>query len=171
MRMLFVSPTWTEDFGVFSKLAKKRNSQPPLGILYLASVAEKKGHSVKVIDADVEGYNLDSLVSGAIDGNFDLVGITATSPIFHKAVSLAKGLKAAGFKGPVVIGGEHMNIFKKEAFYDCFDYGFFGESDRTFAQFLDTLKNGKNAFDGIKGLLYRKDGKVFQAAQRVGMGK
>ncbi len=118
-----VCPTWTEDFGIFGKLAKKRNSQPPLGILYLATVAEKRGHSVRIIDADVEDYNIDTLIEKIITNDFDIIGITATSPIFHKAVSLAKELKAKDFKSPILIGGEHINIFKKEAFFDCFDYG------------------------------------------------
>ncbi len=94
MNILFVSPTWTDDLGIFNRIAKRRNSQPPLGILYLASVAEKRGHKVKFIDADIENYNTKSLADTVIKDNFDLVGITATSPIFHKAAILAKELKA-----------------------------------------------------------------------------
>lgn len=164
MNVLLVSPTWTEDFGVFSNLAKKRNSQPPLGILYLASAAERKGHSVRAIDADVEGYPLDSLIDYIVNNTFDVVGITATSPIFHKAVKLAEGLKVRSFKSPILIGGEHVNIFKKDAFFDCFDYGFFGESDRTFADFLDIVEKGGRSFDAMRGFLYREGGKVIQTA-------
>ncbi len=169
MKILFVSPTWTEDFGLFSSIAKRRNSQPPLGILYLASVAEKRGHQVKIIDADVEGYTIDSLVKEIVAQNFDLVGITATSPIFHKAVALARSLKSSGFKKPVLIGGEHMNIFKKEAFLDCFDYGFYGESDFVFNRFLEIIEKGSRDFSPIQGFIYRKDGKVVETlpAERI----
>ncbi|MEW5758317.1 MAG: radical SAM protein [Candidatus Omnitrophota bacterium] len=162
MKILFVSPTWTEDLGIFAKIAKKRNSQPPLGILYLASVAEKRGHKVRFIDADVEDYNTKSLVDTVIRHNFDLVGITATSPIFHKAVILAKEIKAKGFKSPVLIGGEHINIFKKEAFFDCFDYGFFGESDNSFNYFLNIIENKLDNYDSIKGFIYRENGKIIE---------
>ena len=166
---MFVSPTWTEDFGLFSSIAKSRNSQPPLGILYLASIAEKRGHQVEVIDADVEGYTIDLLVKKIIARNFDLVGITATSPIFHKAVALAKGLKSNGFKKPVIIGGEHMNIFKKEAFLDCFDYGFYGESDNVFDRFLGIIEKGRLDFHSMQGLIYREDGGVVETppAERI----
>lgn len=169
MKILLVSPTWTEDFGIFSNLARKRNSQPPLGILYLASVAEKRGHEVHVIDADVEGYSMPGLIDGISRKGFDMVGITATSPIFHKAVDLAKGLKAAGYKKPVLIGGEHMNIFKNRAFFDCFDYGFFGESDLTFNKFLSIIEGNDLNFEKMEGFLYRKNGKVVkaQAADRI----
>ncbi|MDD5680759.1 MAG: cobalamin B12-binding domain-containing protein, partial [Candidatus Omnitrophica bacterium] len=121
MKIVFVSPTWTDDLGVFQRIAKRRNSQPPLGILYLAAVAEKRGHSVRVIDADVEDFGLDSLAGEIMKGDFDLVGITATSPIFHKAVRLASQLKDKGYRPPIAIGGEHLNIFRKEAFESCFD--------------------------------------------------
>src|SRR3989344_3634309 len=97
MKILFLSPTWTDNLGIFARIAKKRNSQPPLGILYLASVAQKRGHEVRIIDADAEDYSMDALVEEAVRGHFDLVGITATSPIYHKAATLAKRLKSKDF--------------------------------------------------------------------------
>lgn len=169
MKILLICPTWTEDLGIFGKLAKKRNSQPPLGILYLATVAEKRGHAVRIIDADVEDYNLGSLIEEIISKDYNIVGITATSPIFHKAVSLAKKLKSKGFRHPIIIGGEHINIFKKEAFFDCFDYGFFGESDFTFDQFLNIVETNRNSFETMKGFLYRKNGQIIETvpAERI----
>ena len=148
---------------MFSRIAKKRNSQPPLGILYLAAVAESKGHEVRVIDADVENHDVRSLTEEILGRNYDLVGITATSPIFHKAVALGKNLKSSGYRGAIVIGGEHLNIFKSKAFFDCFDFGFFGESDVSFANFLDLLANGIDDFSSVTGFIYRQNGKVIEA--------
>ncbi|MBF0318584.1 MAG: radical SAM protein [Nitrospirae bacterium] len=162
MNILFVCPTWTDDLGVFSRLARKRNSQPPLGILYLASVAHKRGHHVDVIDADVEDFTLKSLANHVVKKNYDVVGITSTSPIFHKAVALAKEIKDRNGTATVLIGGEHMNIFKKEAFYDCFDFGFFGESDYTFDTFLSIIEKNSDDFTGMKGFIYRKNGNVIE---------
>ena len=169
LKIALVSPTWTKDLGIFSKLAKKRNSQPPLGILYLATVAERRNHTVEVIDSEVYDHSIESLANYIIDRKFDLVGITATSPIFHKAVLLAQRLKSKKLFSPLIIGGEHVNIFKKEAFPDCFDYGFFGESDFTFDQFLKIIEKGSTDFTDIKGFIYRENGCVIQnkAADRI----
>lgn len=169
MKILFVSPTWTEDFGAFSSIAKRRNSQPPLGILYLAAVAEKQGHSVTVIDADVEGYVMDSLIAKIEASDFDMIGITATSPIFHKAVMLAKTLKERKFKSPILIGGEHANIFRKAAFLDCFDYLFYGESDFSFEYFLEVFKSGGRDFREIRGVIYRNNDLILenQPSERI----
>lgn len=159
MKILLICPTWTEDLGRFSRLAKTRNSQPPLGILYLAAIAEKKGHSTRIIDADVEGFTVQNLVSQVINGTYDMVGITATSPIFHKAVLLAQTIKAQDSRIPLLIGGEHLNIFGKEAFEDCFDFAFVGESDHSFAEFLDAFI-GDEAYDEINGLIFRDKSNV-----------
>lgn len=164
MKILFVSPTWTEDFGVFSRIAKRRNSQPPLGILYLAAIAERRGHDVRVIDADIEGFSISALIGEISKRAPDLIGITATSPIFHKAVALAKGLKEKGFKSPIMIGGEHLNIFKKNAFLECFDYGFFGESEETFDQFLSIYETEDKTFAGLSGFIYRGRDVVIETA-------
>jgi len=164
MKILLLCPTWTEDLGIFNKVAKRRNSQPPLGILYLASVAEKRGHFVRVIDADVENYTISTLIKEIIDKNYDIIGITAPSPIFHKAVHVAKKLKEEQFKGKIVVGGEHLNIFKKEAFFDCFDYGFFGESDLTFDKFLSIFEKNSTDFKEMKGFLYRENNSIVETA-------
>ena len=126
-----------------------------MGILYLASVAERKGNTCQIIDADVEGYSSGALINEIMSRDFDLIGITATTPIFHKAVLLAEGLKNSGFKGPILIGGEHINIFKDSALRKCFDYGFYGESDFSFGQFLDIISEGSRDFKSMEGFLYR----------------
>lgn len=164
MKIIFVHPGWTESLGVFSRLAKKRSPAPNMGILYLAAVAEKRGHTVEIIDADVENLMTDKIVSYILENKFDIVGITSTTPIFHKAVQLAKMLKKNKCKAKILIGGTHFNIFKKEAFYDCFDCGFFGESEYTFNQFLEIIENNKDNFDNMRGFVYRKNGKIMQTA-------
>jgi anaerobic magnesium-protoporphyrin IX monomethyl ester cyclase len=161
-----VCPTWTEDLGRFAKLAKKRNSQPPLGILYLAAIAERKGHKARVIDADVENFTMETLVDEIVSQRYDLVGITATSPIFHKAVALAGQIKAKGVKAPLLIGGEHVNIFKEKAFLDPFDFAFYGESDHSFHDFLDRYEKGAGDYEKIAGLIFRKNGTTIVNAPR-----
>lgn len=169
MRIILITPTWTDDLGIFSRIAKKRNSQPPLGILYLATAAEQLGHTVRAVDADVEDHTIDSLEKEIIEGEYDLVGISATSPIFHKAVTLAQRLKDRQCRAPVVIGGEHLNIFRKDAFHDAFDYAFYGESDFTFAAFLKIIAEGSRDFSSMRGFIYRKEGEVIETppAERI----
>lgn len=120
-----------------------------------------------MIDADVEGFTMRTLVNEIIFGGYDLVGITATSPIFHKAVMLAQRLKAKGIKIPLLIGGEHVNIFKDKAFFAPFDFAFYGESDYTFGEFLDCHESGTGDYSKIEGLIFRENGKTVMNGPRA----
>lgn len=122
---------------------------------------------MRVIDSDVENFTMAALVDEIISNHYDLVGITATSPIFHKALALAKGIKEKDAKIPLLIGGEHINIFKEKAFFDSFDFAFYGESDYSFQEFLDCYENGSGDYDKITGLIFRKNGKVIVNGPRT----
>ena len=59
MKVLLLHPPYTKD-EIFRKSMKRVGAVlPPLGLAYLASMLEKKGHEVKIIDgptlATVEG--------------------------------------------------------------------------------------------------------------------
>ena len=96
LKILLAMPTWTEDLGVFVRIGKTRNPQVPLGLLYLATLAEDKGHHVEFVDCDVENVTIRELCERVAENNYDIVGLTATSPIYHKAVKAADGVVFAG---------------------------------------------------------------------------
>ena len=103
MNIIFVQPNWIKDLGRFSRLAKTRSPVPNIGIFYLAAVAEKRGHRVEILDADPEKLTTDGIVKHILRNGYDRVGITATSPIFHRAVQIARLLKVIEYNGKVLI--------------------------------------------------------------------
>lgn len=105
MKIIFVHPNWTYRLGMFARIAQKRSPAPNLGTLYLASIAEKRGHKVEIIDSDVENLTVNDIVKYILQNKFDIVGITATTPIFHKAAHLAKLLKENKHNAKILIGG------------------------------------------------------------------
>ena len=71
---------------------------PPLGLLYVAAYAEKKGHQVAVRDLAVRRKKED------IDfKKYDMVGISTDTTRHRQALQLAKKAKANGCT--VVMGG------------------------------------------------------------------
>lgn len=160
LKILLTMPTWTEDLGGFSRIGKARNPQVPLGLLYLATLAEDQGHEVAFIDCDVESVTINELVRRTVEGGYDLVGLTATSPIFHKAVVAAEAIKKAMPQVKTIIGGDHFSIFGAEVFYPCFDFGCVGEAEETWPEFLDYLVRGETDFGDVNGLVWRKDGQT-----------
>ena len=157
MRILFLYPKWTSDYGEISHFAKKAGVWPPLNIAYLAAIAEKFGHKVKIIDAEVENLSLTKMVDEVVSFNPDLIGMTATTPFFHLVERAACLIKLALPCVSVLLGGVHITVLKEKAFKHCFDYGFVGEADESFPAFLKKY-DSKESVSDIPGILFR-DGK------------
>lgn len=159
MKIIFLYPKWTGDYGKIGHFAKKAGVYPPLNLAYLAAIAEELGHEVKIIDGEVKDMPISQMVDEVKKFNPDIIGITATSPFFHIAVKLAEALKEASVCAPVIMGGTHITVLKEEAFKPCFDYAFIGEAEKTFPSFLNHYKESKD-ISSVKGLLYRQGNEV-----------
>lgn len=155
MKIVLVYPKWTGEYGIFSHFAKRSSMWPPLGLAYLAAIAQKKGHAVRIIDGEAENIPVNKMIKQINAFKPDIIGITASTPFYHIAVELAKDLKQVDVAVPVVVGGPHITILKEKAFSPFFDYAFIGESERSWSKFLDCYESGED-ISGIKGLLYRK---------------
>lgn len=158
MKILFIFPNWTSVFGNFSRIAKKASSFPPLNLALLAAVAEKAGHNVQIIDAELESLSNQDILERIKYISPDIIGFTATSPMFSIVVDSARMIKA-NFKVPIIVGGPHVTILKEKAFEDCFDFLFVGEAEETLHLFLEAFERGGD-FSSIPGLLIRKNNKI-----------
>ncbi len=159
MKILLLYPKWTSGYGIFAHFAKKASVWPPLNLAYLATIAKFREHEVKIIDGQAEDMSLEKMASETIKFGPDIIGITATTPFFHIAIKLATEIKWLTAT-PILIGGPHISILKEKAFFDCFDYAFIGEAEKSFGMFLDRYKNGED-ISTIKGILLRDSNGTF----------
>lgn len=159
MKVMLLFPKWTTGYGIFAYFAKRISIWPPLNLAYLAAVAEKEGHEVRIIDGQAENMSLSKMIENTVAFNPDIIGITATTTFYHIATDLSRGLKEANSKIPIVIGGPHITIVKEEAFSPFFDYAFIGESEKSWPMFLERYQNGED-ISSVKGILFRDDGRV-----------
>ncbi len=159
MKIIFLYPKWTSEYGLISVFAKKAGVWPPLNLACLAAIAENLGHEVKIIDGEVENMPLEEMIEETAAFKPDLIGITATTPFYHIVSQLGQGLKQRISKVPIIIGGAHITILKEKAFEPCFDYAFIGESDCSFPLFLKQYEKKGNISE-VKGMLFRENGKV-----------
>lgn len=155
MRILLLFPHWTGEYGIFSHFARKASTWPPLNLAYLAAIAEKNGHQVKIIDAEAQNLSLEEMLTEVNIFNPDIIGITATTPFYHIASELAGRIKEANNKIPIAIGGHHITVLKEKAFNDSFDYAFIGEAEESWPIFLERFKNREDISD-IKGIIFRE---------------
>jgi anaerobic magnesium-protoporphyrin IX monomethyl ester cyclase len=158
--ILLIAPGWGHIYGQFQALSKRFNFQPPLGLCYLASALKSAGHRTKIIDAEAQTLDTEAVVREALAHHWDAIGISATTPAYPAAVSLAKCLKQK-FQGPVLLGGPHATIVREESFDDsgCFDYIVCGEAEQTTVSLMNTLASGED-ISNIPGLVMRKDNEI-----------
>lgn len=149
-------------------------SFPPLGILYLASVLESNGISVKVVDIGAERQSLPKTLSFIKKQKACLVGITAMTPVLQGAVRLAEEIKEKfSSKVQVALGGPHVSadpdIINR---FKCFDFGVTGEAEETFLSLVRLVLKGKK----VKGIhtgvpVKNLDSIPWPARHLVDMGK
>ena len=83
---------------------------PPLGIGYIAGFLLQEGHTVKIVDLQVQS---ESMIFENLD--FDIIGISILTPYFPRACELIKAIKNRQFRGKVVIGGAHVTALPEQS--------------------------------------------------------
>lgn len=126
---------------------------PPLGLLYLASVLEKNGISVKVLDAVAPFASLrtmNDIVTMVEKENVSIVGISATTPQIRGATQLATKLREE-FGRNITIGLGGIHLTSDPGFIDrfpIFDFGVIGEGEITFLELVEQIRGG-NKVNGV----------------------
>ena len=104
-------------------------------------------------------------------GGYELLGITAVTPLIDDAWAMAKRGKALGLT--TVLGGPHLTLMPVESIgpeHPEVDYVIQGEADVSILEFVNTLE-GRRAMETVHGLYWRKNGEiVVNAASRPDPG-
>jgi anaerobic magnesium-protoporphyrin IX monomethyl ester cyclase len=106
MRILLVSPksgAWTSP------------ELLPAGLAYLAASLEQAGHTVQVHDAVTEDDTVEQRLDAAVARGqaYDMVGITAVTPMIHEVWRIATEAHRRG--ATTVLGGPHATILPEES--------------------------------------------------------
>ena len=163
MKLSLVFPAWCDTFGIYSRVAHKASSFPPLNLAIVAALARQAGWEAQIVDAEVEQLDDAAVLRRVREFGPDLIGMTATTPFFHRVEEVARRIRAE-LNVPVIVGGQHVSILEEKAFSDCFDYFFLGESERTFPEFLARFARGERV-GGVPGLLARENGQVVRGPE------
>lgn len=128
---------------------------PPLGLGYIASVLEKHGHDVDVIDANVEKLDSEKILS-RIPQDSLLIGIHLNSFGFNAVAELCDLLHKERSDSLIVLGGPlpsaSADMILKEI--DC--HGVIrGEGEYAVLSLITNMKEGRPAFDdNVAGAVY-----------------
>jgi len=158
MKFLLINPPM--DYEIIKREYSFEAYLPPLGLLYIASPLEKRGHNVKLIDFIAERFTEKKLKNEISE--IDVVGISVTSQIVTSASKISKMIKKFNPKIKIIIGGPHCTIQKKEALNEIkADISVVGDGEEVIIEIVDAL-NGKKKLSNVHGIFYREKGVIKQ---------
>ena len=163
MKLSLIFPAWCNTFGIYSRVAHKASSFPPLNLAIVAALARQAGWEAQIVDAEVEQLDDAAVVRRVQEFKPDLIGMTATTPFFHRIEEMARRIKTE-LGRPVIVGGQHVSILAGKAFADCFDYFFLGECEQTLKDFLGRFARGERVGE-VPGILTRENGQVVRGPE------
>lgn len=139
----------------------------PMGLLYLAAVLEAKGHSVKIIDMEVFRLTDSEFKKILEKENPFLIGLTATTPVIHKAVELCDIAKAVNKGIKTLLGGPHPTQLPEETLaHGAVDMVVSGEGEKTICEILDLWPKGPEKLGQVRGIYFKKGGKTVFTGSR-----
>lgn len=170
-KVLLIVPPITLERGIETKRVS-----PPLGPAYMAAVLESKGFEVVILDAIMEGFQqeidagnnrydvgltLEQIARRVSDFAPDVAGVSCMfSDHSRRAFDVCRMIKQINPDIVTVMGGTHATVVPEEVMSDpALDFALRGESDDTFAELVEALRDGLN-IKHIDGLAYRDNGRV-----------
>jgi len=156
MKFLFIYPPM--ETIITNKMFSFEGYAPPLGILYLASILEKNGHKVEVIDYTAEQYHPDRLKQKI--NSSDAVGLTVLATTLKASSEISDTIKKYDKNIPIIIGGPQCLVSPEKCMKDIkADICVIGEAENTIKDIEKYLITG-NGIEKIKNIYYRKNGKI-----------
>jgi len=146
------------DYNVLRKEYSFEAYMPPLGLLYLASPLEKKGHKIKVIDFVAEQYSDEKLKEEVL--KVEVIGITITSQVASSAKKIVDLIKTIYPKKTIIIGGPHCTIQREEVLNEMnADVSVVGDGEKIIVELVEAIEENKG-LSKIHGIFYRENGKI-----------
>ena len=156
MDVLLINPPWEQLSEDVRAKARIVNVTPSLGLGYIATVLERNGIDVQILDANAEGISPAKLAQYMRQREWQPkhIGITATSHTIATALAMVMACKEALPTCTVTLGGVHPTILPEETLAcDGVDFVVRGEGEFSYLE----LVTGRNV-EGIEGLSFKRDG-------------
>ena len=139
----------------------------PIGLLSLAGYLEKYIPDIKMKFLDFNTYPLndDEFLKLVADFEPDIIGASVSTLHYPHAAHISKLVRKHFPKIKVVWGGPHIELEMEECSESC-DFALRGEAEHTFYELITSIGKSETDFSLIKGISYKKDGKIIHNPQR-----
>jgi radical SAM superfamily enzyme YgiQ (UPF0313 family) len=149
----------------YGKLKSVGSYMPPYGLLTIAALLEKDGHTIHILDRETHAFS-DQEIGKKIESiKPDMIGMSVYTIGVKEAIKTATFLKQE-FSIPIVVGGPHTFVdFDNFSKNECFDLFVIGEGEITMSELAKALE-GKGDLRKVDGLATRLDGKLIKNPPR-----
>lgn len=139
-------------------------SSMPVGLGYIAEMLYNNKIDYDIFDMGLSGHDKKMLIKKIETYKPDLIGITLMTMHYKFHYQDITEIKKQFPKTKIVVGGPHVSTFRDQVLEECrdIDYGIVLEGEESILE----LCSGKS-IENIKGLLYRKNDKVFYNGDRA----
>ncbi len=149
-KALFINPSYLRTYGA-NQGGLANPVYPVLGLAALSGALKRAGHDAEILDLSYRVYDPDELRRHIVKGGYDVVGLTATTPLINQARDVSFLVKDISSNIKVIAGGAQPSALPIETMYEsAFDAVVVGEGDCTIVDILD----GKH-FKDISGVCWR----------------
>jgi anaerobic magnesium-protoporphyrin IX monomethyl ester cyclase len=142
---------------------------PPLGLIYVATAAQKElGEKIVIVDAFSEGLYAEEAAARVLAHQPDIFGLSVMSTNINRGLKLLKLVKQAQPTVTTVLGGQHGTLFDRLLLREVpeTDMVLRGEGEESFPKLCQTLQRSQS-LAGLPGLSYRYRGKIIQGQPQV----
>lgn len=166
MRILFVTPPFSEEER-YGKLSAVGTLYPPLGLAYLAGVAQREGHTVSIVESEALGCSYDYIYQRLEDFKPDILGMPTFLNTIQRCYVVLDEAKKRLPRVKTVLGGVHVTLNPEEAISrDSVDYVVRGEGEKVFSELILSLE-GKISLSEIPGLAWKNiEGEIIYNSQQ-----
>ncbi|MFH1850442.1 MAG: radical SAM protein [archaeon] len=142
----------------------ERDTNPPLGVAYLAASLRQAGFPVDILDPTFGGESYAKKELGR--RKFDVFGVSAYTKNYESGLELARLARAHNPKCRIVFGGVHPTILGDEVIQEpLVDIVVLGEAEETIVDLAVALSKGKPLSE-VKGIIYKENGRPRTTAPR-----
>lgn len=169
MKILLIDPPYspTETGGMKRNFSRVFNKIPSLGLAYCAAVLERTGHEVRIADCMFD-FDEGQFVRETERSQPEVIGFTATTPVFGNAVRLASALRRVCPAALFVCGGAHATADPRDTLNSgVFDYAVVGEGEETICDLVSAWqRGGAQKASTVRGVAHARDGVYVAAIER-----
>lgn len=139
----------------------------PIGLVYIAPMAERQGHHVEVLDLALERDPDPVLYAKLKERRWDLAGFSCMTAEFEGAEIAARKVKAFDPSIKTLFGGQHPTIVTEEVISQDFcDFVCVGEGEETFAELAEVLSQ-EGDLTQVRGMALKNgEGRIVRTLPR-----